>query len=386
MIKEFAVKIYLRIFRGFFTAFSFTLQKQKTVFVTSFADNSVYVMNTLKERVPSEEIIVLKDNKLSVTPNTFSDYKVYIFNDVKKPFEFIQSIYHLATCRIIFIDNYFGFLAGMPNHKKQLVVQLWHAAGAIKKFGLEDKQVKLRTPIALERFQYAYDQVDYTVIGSDRMGELFMDAFKTTKKQLLKTGIPRTDFFLNDLDMQKAKKKVINRYPFIKDKKVILYAPTFRDGRLSRRRLRMDYKKIKQSIDDDYILLVKFHPRLNKPFTADALPGFVYDVSAHKNVNELLTVVDLLITDYSSLPFEFSLLKRPMVFYVPDLNRYSKSRGLWEPLQETVPGTIAKNTSELIEAINHASVNQKEFDAFNLRWNKYSDGQSTNDLINIFYH
>lgn len=385
MIKEFIVKVYLFIFKLFFTLFNFMLKKQKTVFVTSFADNSLYVMRALKEKVPHEEIIILNDVKSSLNTALFPNNKVFTFNDITKPFQFIKSIYHLATSRIIFVDNYFGFIAGMPTNRNQLIIQLWHAAGAVKTFGLEDKQAKLRKPVARERFQYVYDQFDYIVIGSERMGEIFISAFNTTQAHLLRTGVPRTDFFLNEIELQKVKKETEQAYPFIKNKKVILYAPTFREGRRANN-IKINFKKIKKSISKDYILLIKYHPRLNKVFKADDLPGFVYDVSTHPNVNELLTVVDILVTDYSSLPFEFALLKRPMIFYVPDLNRYTKSRGLWEPLEKTLPGPITKNTDELIQAINHASVHIKDIDDFNMRWNTYSDGESSRDLINIFYH
>src|SRR5699024_1798284 len=120
-------------------------------------------------------------------------------------------------------------------------------------------------------------------------------------------------------------------------------------------------------------------------FNADVLPDFLYDVSAHQNINELLTAVDILITDYSSLPFEFALLHRPMIFYVPDLDTYSNYRGLWEPLSGSLPEPITKDTDELICAINHISINQKELNDFNLRWNTYSVGQSSHDLIDVFY-
>ena len=383
MIKEFAVKIYLLIFKLFFTVFSFMLQKQKTVFVTSFADNSLYVMQALKEKVPDEEIVILKDVKCTLNDESLRNEDVYIYNDFKKPFQFIQSIYHLATSRIIFIDNYFGFIAGMPVTKKQIIIQLWHAAGAVKTFGFKDEQVKLRRQPARERFQYNYDQVDYTVVGSDRMGEIFMEAFNTTNESLIRTGIPRTDFFFNEIEMQKVKKRIEDTYTFMKNKKVILYAPTFRDN--SNNDIMIDYEKLKASISDDYVLLIKRHPRLNTTFKADVLPDFLYDVSAHQNINELLTAVDILITDYSSLPFEFALLHRPMIFYVPDLDTYSNSRGLWEPLSGSLPGPITKDTDELIWAINHISINQKELNDFNLRWNTYSVGQSSHDLIDVFY-
>src|SRR5699024_1085857 len=162
-----------------------------------------------------------------------------------------------------------------------------------------------------------------------------------------------------------------------------LYAPTFRDN--TRNDIMIDYQKLKASISNDYVLLIKRHPRLNTTFKADVLLDFVYDVSAHQNINELLTAVDILITDYSSLPFEFALLHRPMIFYVPDLDTYSNSRGLWEPLAGNLPGPITKDTDDLIWAINHISINQKELNDFNLRWNTYSVGQSSNDLVDVLY-
>src|SRR5690625_6805613 len=96
----------------------------------------------------------------------------------------------------------------MHVNKKQIIIQLWHAAGADKTFGFKDEQVKLRRQPARERFQYNYDQVDYTVVGSDRMCEIFMEAFNTTNESLIRTGIPRTDLFFNQIEMQKDKKRI----------------------------------------------------------------------------------------------------------------------------------------------------------------------------------
>src|SRR5690625_4680617 len=102
-------------------------------------------MQALKDKVPDEEIVILKDVKCTLNDESLRNEDVYIFNDFKKPFQFIQSIYHLATSRIIFIDNYFGFIAGMPVTKKQIIIQLWHAAGAVKTFGLDRKSTRLNS-------------------------------------------------------------------------------------------------------------------------------------------------------------------------------------------------------------------------------------------------
>src|SRR5699024_11743311 len=105
---------------------------------------------------------------------------------------------------------------------KLIIIQFLPVAGAVKPFGIKDEQVKLRRQAARERFQYNYDQVDYTVVGSDRMGEIFMEAFNTTNENLIRTGVPRTDFFFNELEMQKVKKRIEDTYSFMKNKKVIL--------------------------------------------------------------------------------------------------------------------------------------------------------------------
>lgn len=386
MFKEFIIKTSLFIFKALFTLFNFMLQKKKTVFVTAYADNSLYVKQALKNKAPKEEIVILKDKKSFLNQKSHPEDRMYVFNDFRTPFQFIQSVYHLATSRVIFIDNYFSFIAGIPINKKQVIIQLWHTAGNIKTFGMQNKQLKMKSLSTHDRFQFNYDQIDYTVVGSDQMGEQFISAFNITNKQLIRTGVPKTDFFFNDLELQRGKNKMEDTYPFIKGKKVILYAPTYRDNKSSYNKIKIDYHKLKESISDDYVLIVKYHPRINMPFIAATLPEFVYAVSSHQNVNELLSAVDILITDYSSLPFEFALLNRPMVFYVPDLDTYAKSPGLWEPLEGNLPGRITKNTDELIHAINHISINQKELNDFNLRWNTYSDGQSSYDLINILYH
>src|SRR5699024_11400516 len=116
--------------------------------------------------------------------------------------------------------------AGMSGTKNQIIIQVWHAAGAVKTFGSKDEQVKLRRQPDRDRFQFIYDQVDYTVVGSDRMGEIFMEAFNTTNENLIRTGVPRTDFFFNELEMQKVKKRIEDTYSFMKNKKVNIYAST----------------------------------------------------------------------------------------------------------------------------------------------------------------
>lgn len=384
MIKNFAIKAYLILFKCVFSFFNLFKLKRKTVFVSSFSDNTLFVINALKKDFPNEEVVLLNDIKCKVDTSNFNvDFK-YDFNNYKRPLDFIKSIYHLATSRIIFIDNYFGFLAAFPSKKRQKVIQLWHAAGAIKKFALADKTVDTRSFSAQKRFIRVYGQFDYTVVGSEYMADIFLEAFNITDSRILRTGIPRTDFFFDESAVSQARSNLLIKFPFIQERKVILYAPTFRDGQFDSWDSQLDFKLLEATLSEEYILFVKFHPSMNIAFENESL-NFIYDISDMSNINHLLTIVDVLITDYSSLPFEFALLNRPIIFYVPDLTEYKKERGIWEVFSNNFPGPLCFNTSELIHSIKDNKPDLTLINQFSKSWNVYSDGSASHKIISSIY-
>ena len=173
-------------------------------------------------------------------------------------------------------------------------------------------------------------------------------------------------------------------FPIINKKKVILYAPTYRDDELSVSDLKLDLAKMYQALKDEYVLFLRLHPAVRVDLTND-FPDFIFNVSNYHDVNHLLTVTDLLITDYSSIPFEFSLLHKPMVFFAYDLEEYAQSRGFWEPYEELVPGPIVENTSELINVLKNEQFNMDLISTFALQWNEYSTGSSSEQLVKSLY-
>jgi CDP-glycerol glycerophosphotransferase (TagB/SpsB family) len=112
-------------------------------------------------------------------------------------------------------------------------------------------------------------------------------------------------------------------------------------------------------------------------------PGFVFDYSDSRyHINELLLVSDLLITDYSSIPYEYSLLNKPMIFFAYDLDEYMKDRGLWDEYDEMVPGPVVKDTDGIIRRIKSMDLSlNNEVKEFSKKWNKYTFGQSSSNLI-----
>ena len=379
MIREYSIAIYLTLFKLLFSMMNLLKLKNKIVFVSSFGDNVEFVANQIASRTDCK-IIIVKGKKCSINPTTFPMVN-FIPLESKNPFQFVRMIYHLATSKFVFVDNYFGFLA-VTNFKKQVkCIQLWHAAGAIKRFGLENPSNVNRSTRAMKRFQQVYDRFDYVVSGSDKMATIFTKSFgMKNESRILKTGIPRTDFFFHQEKMDSIKGELRKRYPLIDKKKVILYAPTYRESDLTESRIALDLDMMYEHLREDYVILLKLHPAvLDKDKVK--LPSFLINVSDYPNINHLLTITDILITDYSSIPMEFSYLEKPMIFYAYDLEEYEEERGFWEDYQKNIPGPIAFNTKEIIQLIKKDTFDLGKIKTYSEIWNQYSNGHSSENLL-----
>ncbi|GEM02385.1 CDP-glycerol glycerophosphotransferase, TagB/SpsB family [Halolactibacillus halophilus] len=383
MAREFFISSYLFVVKLFFTIFSKNKLQNKTVLVASFGDNINYVRKACLEKT-DDTLIVLTTSaaRLKFTP---SDRETNLMFEFYHPIQFIKSIYHIATAKTIFVDNYFGFLAATTFKPEVRVIQLWHAAGAIKQFGLLDPTIQKRSKRAHNRFKSVYRHFSDVVVGSEKMVKIFKATFDLSERQILRTGIPRTDFFFDELKSQQAKCHIYQLYPVIKDKKVILYAPTFRDQEIANFNLKLDLELLQAGLGKDYIVLLRLHPVVRSKST-HTTNDFVIDVSDYPNLNELLIVSDYLISDYSSIPFEYALLNRPMIFFSYDLERYTKERGFFEDYHEQMPGPVVQSTEEIIDVIKSNTFELNKIADFSNVWNAYSDGHSTAKLITNVYH
>lgn len=380
IFREALVTLYLTLFKTIFSICHLFPQKNKTVFVSSFGDNIFFVLEEVRKT--DSEIVFLSTNS-SKNSAMHVDYPILKFNE-KHVLDWIKSIYHIATAKIIFIDNYYGFLAATNFKKNVICVQLWHAAGAIKQFALKDPSNRQRSHRANARFQKVYNRFDKIVVGSEKMADIMKTSFGANDDRILRTGIPRTDFFYDIEKVAKAKQQLYDSIPTAKQKKVILYAPTFRENQSQLTKFHLDLNRMFEELKDDYILLVRAHPSVKMSFV-DAFPGFLYDVSQIGHVNEILTITDILITDYSSIPFEFSLLKKPMYFFPYDLFEYMEERGFYEPYESLVPGPIAFETKELIRMIKENAYSPERLEQFQQQWNTYSTGDASYQLIQAIY-
>lgn len=382
MIRELAITIYLLAFRILFNILKLLPQKKKTTLVASFGDNILYTLKEIETQT-NEQVVILKTSSCKIT---FKDApnRVNLNFDLVHFWDWFKAIYHLATSRVVFVDNYYGFLAVTEFRAETKCIQLWHAAGAIKQFGLKDLSIEHRPAKAYKRFKKVYQRFDHVVVGSENMAVIFREGFGVTKRQILRTGVPRTDFFYSPLAMEEVNETLKLQFPMIPEKKVILYAPTYRDNEMNVSEIKLDIDKMYHELKNDYVLFLRLHPAVSMDLKNE-YPDFVFNVSKDYHINHLLIITDILISDYSSIPFEFSLLNKPMLFFAYDIDEYAETRGFWDNYDKLVPGPIVEDTDTLIAVLKTNSFDLNKVIDFADEWNQFSTGKSSERLVSYVY-
>ncbi|MBJ3793455.1 CDP-glycerol glycerophosphotransferase family protein, partial [Bacillus sp. OA1] len=147
------------------------------------------------------EVVFLYKSTCKYEVKNYPDVKAVAF-ETKNIIQTIKAIYHLATSRYVIIDNYFGSLSTIRFKQGVECIQIWHAAGAFKKFGLLAPAFKKRSKYAQDRFLRVYNNFHKIVVGSDALAEIYKQAFGAKEESILKTGIPRTDLFFYENDQK----------------------------------------------------------------------------------------------------------------------------------------------------------------------------------------
>lgn len=382
LFRELAVNFYLFFFYAWFSICKLFPQKEKTVFMTYFGYNALHTVEAM-EKLRSEQCIIGVTKHCHVTFEPKNNRTIFKLSGFRW-LNWLCFIYHLATAKRVIVDNYYGFLAVTNFKKNTTCVQLWHAAGAVKKFGLTDLSVQHRSEQAVKRFKKVYNRFDHVVVGSENMVPIFGESFGLPAEKMLRTGIPRTDFFFDEKKKDTVTNELFRTYPLLKEKKVILYAPTFRDEEMKIETFRLDIEDMYKQLRDEYVLVIKTHPLVHHKIE-NKYGDFVLDMSQHENINHLLLATDILISDYSSVPFEFALLERPMLFYAYDRETYLKDRGVWGDYEAFVPGPVVQSTKEIVALIQANQFDMKKIQQFNKEWNQYSNGNASHNLAQFLY-
>lgn len=378
-------KSRLRVIRnaGFVTIFNFF---NKSI---SKSGNKVFFTSDRSDQLSGNEKFVydrMIERGLGDKYKFYFDFKAGI-DSYRSLFNKFSFTYHLATSDYIFLDDYQPEMYKNDYDPKVQIIQLWHACGAFKTLGFE-RLDKSGAPPFDTRVHKCYTLVP---VSSDHSANHHAEAFAIDKSKFVPAGIARTDVFFDEDYKKSVREKVLNKYPQIKDaNKVLLYAPTFRgnNARTAFFPMQMiNFVKIGKYLHDSgNIMFIKMHPFVAEPvkIPAEYADCFI-EATDYPDINELLQVTDVLITDYSSVIYEMALLKKPMVFYAFDLDTYDDDRGFYEPYADIVPGKIVKTLRGLISALEEEDYESEKLDGFLTKNFKYLDGHSTDRVIDLIF-
>jgi len=356
--------------------------------------NNVLCIMTHDEGAGSNVNIVSKALKayspdIKISYITKSDtLSVKSFSDIGKLFSFFFiKPYRMARAEIIFLDNIFLPFAYLKRKKETKVVQLWHGTGTIKKFGQDVNTGKLK-----ELEKKANDNITHLIVNSPEMKKLYAGAFGVSENRTYPIGLPRTDELLQHIEKQNQtnlnsdKEYIYEKYRIPKDKKLILYAPTFRDSEVQNPRVAEYLTELLKDLPEEYVLGVRVHPFIAKAISNQSMmgDGRLYQLSFEGDLNTVLMASDLLITDYSSIIFEYCLLERPMIFFAYDLADFSDhGRGFYYDYESYVPGPVAGTGREVAQIIRNDNLDLQKVTEFKKRHYPNLDGNATGRLIDL---
>ncbi|MDF2610078.1 MAG: tagF [Lachnospiraceae bacterium] len=271
-------------------------------------------------------------------------------------------------------------------------IQTWHGT-PLKKLALDMESLNMGGQTDLEKYKsnFVHDTRawDYLISQNSYSTEIFKRAF-AFDKTMLEIGYPRNDILFRSNNAE-AIQKLKDKMGLPTNKKILLYAPTWRDNEYYEKgaykfNRAMDFDLLREKLGDEYVCIVKYHYLVKENLDWSAFEGFVYKFDMCEDIAELYLVADMLITDYSSVMFDYSVLKRPMFFFAYDLEEYKDNlRGFYFDFMEEAPGPITKTTKELIDSIvNYNAPDFKEkYDAFHCKFNHLDDGHASEKIVQL---
>ncbi|CAA6819744.1 MAG: CDP-glycerol:poly(glycerophosphate) glycerophosphotransferase (EC [uncultured Sulfurovum sp.] len=380
-------KYYFPLMKKLYTLMKFLpMNKNRVVFESGlglqYADGPRYIFEELLKKYPDNEYIWVQNGKIYNLPDNCEVVERLSF----------KYYYYLATSKYWVNNQNFPFY--ITRRKAGVYLQTWHGT-PLKKMLFDLENIHGRDDGYIERVEQAKNQWSYLLSQSSYATEKFRTAFKY-EGEILEEGYPRNDILINEADNKDYISRIKRNLNIPKDKKVILYAPTFRDnaekkGNKFNMELAIDFDKFMKEVSDEYILLLRVHVLVKQNITlTDSQKSRIIDVSSFSDIQELYLVSDMLITDYSSVFFDYANLNKPIIFYAYDLETYrDELRGFYLDYDQELPGPIVKteealySTIENIEESNKVYVNR--YIDFRAKYLPKDDGEATKRVVSELF-
>lgn len=310
--------------------------------------NLKYVYQEILNQVPKAKIHLVKGkNKMNLS--------------------LFKEIIMISNARYVILDDYYLpiYLVNLKTDLK--VIQLWHAASAMKKFGYSSIGTKFGSSCEYLRLVPIHSNYTHVYISAAKFKKYYAEAFNMNEEKIHSLGIPRVDLFRDKILMKNIKNGIYQNHPTLDkgDYVNILIAPTYRaKGSYGESKLELidSIIAISNALNYNINIIFKPHPYMEVSDLNRLKKCSNVVIASSCTINEWMLVSDAFITDYSSAIFDFSLLERPMAHYIPDYGEYKHNRGLYQDIQVVSSGTILKDPTELKQWIN-ARMSNEYFDS-----------------------
>lgn len=372
---------YLIILAYFLSSLFFKVNKDKVTIATyrsnDLEGNLYYLKKEIDKEFPQKKCVILAKK--------FSSTKM---GKIAYLFHLLRASHYLATSRFFIIDDFYFPVYVIKPRKGTEIIQVWHAAGAFKKFGWSTIGKSFGPSMEYLKRVKIHSNYSRVYVSSQKVIPAYAEAFNMPERNIKPLGVPRTDYFYNLDEHNELIERFYKVYPNLKGKKIILYAPTFRGKSHYQEefQLPMNLEYMKQSLGDEYAFIVHLHPYMKLQLSGIELHGdFVYHVKGEFHIQELLILTDVLITDYSSVIFDYSLLHRPIAFFANDLQSYLAERDFYLPYLKFIPGPFFQDTGELVNWIKAADFDLEKIVRFQKYFFDVSNGKASNRIVHDLF-
>ena len=352
-------------------------KKKKTLLFMSeqndvMGANLVAVYNRMKQRGIDEDFDILFSFRAIIGKKSEYGMKSWM-----------ETLGKIAAADIIFVDDHCPMFDWLVLHPKTTLIQLWHAGAGYKGVGYSRwGHDGCPAPFSCHR------QYDWCITPSANIADFFSEQFGISDEQIIPTGMPRMDMYLDEDHRSATVEELYEKYPQAKGKKVILFAPTYRgkDRKTASYPYQLiDFEQLYELCGDEYVVIFKMHPWVSKgvPIEEKYSDKF-FDAGASVNINDLFYITDLYISDYSSGVFEYSLMRKPSLFFAFDEMQFSYTRGFHRDYKTSVPGKVVHTFDELLEAIRNEDFEAEKIEPYINHHFDYIDTNSSDRVIDWF--
>lgn len=319
--------------------------KNKAVILSRQSDEKTMDIKLLEEEIAKQ------DHNMEVVCLCMS-IKESLTGKIRYLFHMMRQMYHIATARIVVVDGYCMSVSLLNHRKDTVVVQMWHALGSLKKFGYSIFGKEEGRDEKTARLMNMHRHYDIVFTSSNECIKNFAEAFDCSEDIIYVESLPRVDAIKDEKYCQEMKDKILKTYPQMKDKKNIVYAPTFRKNSISEINA---IESLVNSVDlSKYNLIIKTHPLTCIDIDNN---GLIND-KKYSSV-DMFTAADFIILDYSAIVYEAALMEKPVFFYAYDFDKYKTGRDFYIDYKKEMPGFISKDPVKIMEAIEEERYDQK---------------------------